>query len=80
MVIIIIRRFIRADREQEFLAKYQSQSPTQNRALKEETLTKVSEESKLPARLRSFTVNGPACMTYLNIAKWESWEDFAKQF
>jgi hypothetical protein len=25
-------------------------------------------------------MNGPACITYLNIAKWESWEAFAEEF
>ena len=34
---------------------------------------------ELSHQLRGFALNGPACVTYLNIAKWESWEAFAEQ-
>lgn len=78
--VIMIRRFVRPDREQEFLASYRAQKPTGNPAFKGETLTKVSESPELPAGLRGLALNGPSCITYLNIAHWDSWEAFADQF
>jgi hypothetical protein len=80
MVIIIIRRFVRADREAKFLETYRAQKPTTNAAFRGETLTRVNESSEMPPGLRGLALNGPACVTYLNIAKWDSWEAFAKQF
>jgi hypothetical protein len=78
MVIIIIRRFVRADREEKFLETYRAQKPTTNPAFKGETLTKVNAD--VPLGLRGLALKGPGCVTYLNIAKWESWEAFAQQF
>jgi hypothetical protein len=80
MIIVFIRRFVRLDKESEFLANYGSQKPLDNPAFKGETLTKVSDSSDLPPELRTFALNGPACLTYVNVAKWESWEAFAEQF
>ncbi len=78
MVIILIRRFVRPDREAEFLAKYHDQKPLDNPAFKGETLTKVVQD--VPEGLRSFTLCKSKCITYLNVAKWETWEAFASQF
>jgi hypothetical protein len=80
MVILLIRRFVRADKEKEFLATYDAQKPTGNPAFKGETLTRVSDAADLPAGLRGLALNGPTCITYLNIATWDSWEAFAQQF
>lgn len=80
MVIVLIRRFIRADREADFLTKYQAQKPIDNPAFKGETLTKICEASGVPAGLRGIALNGPGCVTYINIAKWDSWEAFASHF
>jgi len=80
MVIILIRRFIRPDRVEKFLETYKAQKPVENAAFKGETLTRVVDDSSLPAGLRSFALGGPSSVTYLNVAKWESWEAFAKQF
>jgi hypothetical protein len=80
MVIILIRRFVRPDRVDKFLETYHAQKPSENPAFKGETLTRIVEDTALPAGLRSFVLGEPACVTYLNVAKWESWEPFAKQF
>jgi hypothetical protein len=81
MVIILTRRFVRSDREEAFLSSYRAQRPTTSPAFRGESLTRVNESPSLPAKLRGFGVNGPACVTYLNIAKWDSWEAaFADQF
>jgi len=80
MIVVLIRRFVRPDKEKEFLASYRAQKPTDNPAFKGETLTRVCDDSKLPPGLRSLVLNGPACVTYINIAKWDSWDAFAKQF
>jgi hypothetical protein len=80
VVIILIRRFIRADQVDRFIAEYRDQSPIANSACKGETLTRINEASEVPPALRGFALNGPGCVTYLNIAKWDSWEAFAEHF
>ena len=80
MVIILIRRFIRPDRETAFLEKYRAQEPVKNTAFNWETLTKISNASEIPPGLRGLALSEPECVTYLNIAKWESWEAFANEF
>jgi hypothetical protein len=79
VVIVLIRRFIRADREEEFLARYRSHAPT-NPAFKGEHLTKVSDDAALPPRLRSFHLEEPSCVTYLYVSRWDSWQAFEKHF
>lgn len=80
MVIVMIRRFVRSDKELEFLEKYRADAPSQNPAFRGETLTKVCDEASLPAGLRGLALNGPGCVTYLNVARWDSWGAFAEQF
>lgn len=80
MVIVLIRRFVRPDREDKFLATYRAQTPLNNSDFLGETLTKVLDDISLPAPLRSFAVGHPSCVTYINVAKWKSWESFAQHF
>jgi hypothetical protein len=81
MYIVLIRRFVRLDREPEFLARFRDQKPpNDNAAFLGETLTKVSDDASLPPRLRSFALNGASCATYLNIARWDSREAFEQHF
>jgi hypothetical protein len=80
MVIIMIRRFVKLEKEAEFLKAYKAQAPIGNPAFKGETLTRISDAEGIPAGLRGFALNGPACATYLNIAQWDSWEAFIEQF
>lgn len=80
MVIVLIRRFVRTDREKEFRDTYLAQQPTQNPAFMGETLTRVSDDAAVPAGLRSLFLGEPGCVTYLNVAKWASWQAFADAF
>ena len=79
MVIVLVRRCVRPDKEEEFLARYQTEKP-QNPDFIGETLTKVEDSSTLPDALRSLPINGPNCVTYLNIASWKSAEAFRQHF
>ena len=80
MVIVLIRRFIRPDKEKEFLTAYHTRQPIEVPAFKGETLTRVSSAPETPAGLRGLALSGLACVTFLNISRWESWEAFAHQF
>jgi hypothetical protein len=80
MIVILIRRFVRADREPVFLERFKAQTPIQNPAFIKETLTRLSDDPNLPPRLRSLALNGPSCITYLNIAEWSSREAFEQEF
>jgi hypothetical protein len=80
MVIILIRRFVKLDKEAEFLESYRAQQPLSNPAFKGETLTRLVDGSSLPAGLPSFALGEPSSVTYLNVARWQSWEAFAEHF
>jgi hypothetical protein len=80
MVIILIRRFVKPDKETEFLENYRAQQPLNNPAFIGETLTRLVDSSSLPGGLRSFALGEPSSVTYLNVARWQSWEAFAAQF
>ena len=80
MVIILIRRFVRADRVEHFLDTYRRQTPINNPAFGGETLTRASADTRLPPGLRGFSLSAPGSVTILNIAKWDSWEAFAEEF
>src|SRR5215831_14354317 len=60
MVVILIRRFVRADKEDEFLRNYLAQKPLENPEFLGETLTRVSDATGMPAGLRGFALNGSA--------------------
>ena len=79
MVVVLIRRFVRSGREKEFFDKYLAQQPTRNPAFRGETLTRIGDAA-LPAGLRSWPLGEPGCVTYLNVARWASWEAFADAF
>jgi hypothetical protein len=80
MIIILVRRFVRTDREKRFLASYRDQAPIEDPAFFGETLTKLNDSIDLPAEMKSLPLGTAGCVTYLNIAKWESWEAFEKHF
>ncbi len=80
MVIILIRRFVRPDREEEFLAAYRDQAPNANPAFRGETLTRVNDSSVIPADLKTLSLKASDGITYLNIAKWDTWKAFEKHF
>jgi hypothetical protein len=80
MVIVVIRRFVRPDRVGEFIAAYQKQAPINNPAFRGETLARGSDRRRLPPALRRLVVDETAGVTFINIAKWESWRAFEAQF
>jgi hypothetical protein len=75
MRIVIIRRFVRPDREREFLDDYYSKI-SKHGAFKGETLTRVATDDDLPAGLTNLFAPVEGCITYLNIARWEEWQPF----
>jgi hypothetical protein len=80
MIVVLIRRFVRRDREKEFLARFQTEKPLNDNHFKGEILLRVNDDPTLPEALRSWKVGEPNCITYINVAKWDSWEAFAKHF
>jgi hypothetical protein len=80
MIVVLIRRFVRTDRERDFLARFQREKPTNDEHFKGEILVRVNDDPCLPQALRSWKVGEPNCITYVNIAKWASWQAFAKHF
>lgn len=80
MVIILIRRFARIDREEEFLALFRDQRPRENAAFLGETLTRIGDGRKMPAHVPPILDLEPGCVNFLNVARWTSWEAFAAEF
>jgi hypothetical protein len=78
MVTILIRRFVGTDKEEAFLTNYRMQKPIENPAFRGETLMRVDDDPALPEPLQGFGRAG--CVTYINIAKWDSWQAFAEHF
>lgn len=79
MMLVLIRRCVRRDKEAEFLASYNQDKPN-NPDFVEETLTKVNNSAELPEAMRSLSIAGADCVTYLNIARWRSAEAFRQHF
>ena len=81
MIIVLIRRSVRRDKELEFIESYRQQKPVDNPDFIGEELTKVDSSNSLPESMRSFPLTaGDDCVTYINIARWKSREAFEKQF
>jgi|SRR5580658_2696312 heme-degrading monooxygenase HmoA len=79
MVIVLIRRCVKRDKEKEFLASYNHEKPN-NPGFIDETLTKLNDSPNLPDAMRSLKVGCEDCVTYLNIARWRSAEEFRDHF
>ena len=80
MVVILIRRFARPDREAEFLRVFQAQAPIDNPDFFGETLTRITDGRELPPEMPRLMNLDPDSINYLNVARWRSWEAFARQF
>lgn len=82
MVIVLIRRCVRAEKEQEFLASYKAETPTEKPGFISETLTKLdAAAAELPAMHGLVAkCEGDSCITYVNVAKWNSAADFYAAF
>lgn len=82
MVIILICRFVKPDKEEEFLRKY-NEDQVKNAGIEDficETLTKVDNTSDLPKFLRNLPLTRKDCLNYLNVAYWKSAKSFAQRF
>lgn len=80
MVIIIIRRFARIDREDAFLARFQDQAPRDNPDFLDEVLTRIDADAPIPRHIARAFVPVPGCVNFVNVARWRSWDGFARQF
>jgi len=80
MIVVLIRRFVRPEREKEFLGRFQREKPLHDPNFKGEILVRVNDDPSLPEVLRTWKVAEPNCITYVNIAKWDSWKAFAAHF
>ncbi len=78
MVIVLIRRSARPDKEAAFLAAYNRDKPDHPDFVSE-TLTKVSNSSELPASMKSLPINGEGT-AYVNVAIWKSAKSFEEHF
>jgi hypothetical protein len=70
---------VRREKEPEFLASYNREKPTHPGFI-EETLTKLNSSDELPESMRSLPIGCGDCITYLNIARWRSAEEFRQHF
>jgi hypothetical protein len=80
MIVVLIRRCVKADRETDFIKSYNREKPTHPGFI-DETLTKLDSSKDLPEPMRSLSMGCPlGCITYLNIARWRSAKDFEEAF
>lgn len=80
MVIILIRRYARRDREAEFVEAYKKDDPTGKDGFLYESLTTIDRNDDIPPALKGGLEIKPDCVNYINVAVWESWEKFQKEF
>lgn len=78
MFVIIIRRYVRPDREQQFLKAYRDDLSTHEDFLGE-TLTRLSEDENIPEAMATLFQRGEGYLTYVNVAKWRRWDSFVGQ-
>ena len=75
--IVLIRRLIKPEREQDFLAWIASQPPLEKPGFLGKTLTKLEDMSALPPGLNSFNIAGnTGCATYVVVERWQSVQQF----
>jgi hypothetical protein len=80
VVVILIRRYARPDREAEFLHVFAAQAPAGNTDFLGETLTRITECAELPTDVPRLLAPEPSAANYLNVARWRSWDAFARHF
>lgn len=78
MVIVLIRRSVRPEKEAAFLEAYNREKPD-HADFVSETLTKVSNSNELPDSMRSLPIGGDG-VTYVNVATWKSARSFEEYF
>lgn len=78
MFVVFIRRFVRQDRETEFLQSYNEQVSDHSDFIKE-TLTKMFDDDAVPVTYLNLMQPVDGCLNYLNIAYWKDWKSFVGQ-
>ncbi len=78
MFVVLIRRFVRLDREAEFLASYRAQVSSHPDFI-EEKLTKMFHDDAVPGTYLNLMQPVEGCLNYLNIAYWKDWKSFVGQ-
>lgn len=78
MFVVLIRRFVRLDREAEFLASYKAQVSDHPDFI-EETLTKMFHDDAVPVTYLNLMQPVDGCLNYLNVAYWREWRSFVGQ-
>jgi hypothetical protein len=78
MFVVLIRRFVRHDREAEFLASYKAQVSDHPDFI-EEKLTKMFRDDSVPVNYLNLMHPADGCLNYLNIAYWKDWKSFVGQ-
>jgi len=74
---VLIRRCIRPDREQDFLAWHRAQPAVQREGFLGKTLTRLGDTSALPPGLNNFHLgSNPGCVTFIMVERWQSIEAF----
>lgn len=75
--IVLIRRLILKNREQDFLRWVKAQPVPNQPGFISKTLTRLDEITGLPPGLNSFHVAGnPGCATYIMIERWQTVDAF----
>jgi quinol monooxygenase YgiN len=75
--VVLIRRFIKPQRVQDFLAWFKKQPVVTATGFLGKTLTAVDNTLDLPPGLNSFHIAGnPDCATFVMIERWASVADF----
>ena len=78
MFLIIIRRYVRPDREDQFLDSYRADLTTHEDFLGE-TLTKLAADHSIPEAMATLFSPAPEYLTYVNVARWRNWSSFVGQ-
>jgi hypothetical protein len=76
MVVVLVHWLIDPKKTAEFEAWWEKMPVERGAGLIHETLTKIAPESKEDPRFHTFSIGDPFYATYLNIAYWESIEQF----
>lgn len=78
MFIIIIRRYVRPDREEQFLEAYRADLSTHEDFLGE-TLTRLALDQDIPKAMATLFTAASEYLTYVNVARWRTWSSFVGQ-
>jgi hypothetical protein len=75
--VVLIRRFIKTDRADEYAARVAGLPPVTAKGFVGKTLTRLDRALDLPPGLNSFHLAGNAdCVTFVMVEHWASVEDF----